>query len=610
MRSYDILRTVFVHQQLQKPRQVVLAERQAIVEFEDLADLDEERQTNRIDRYKQEVQAAGFNLAKDMLFKTAVFRLDRNKYLLVWSNHHIVMDGWSMGILMKRLFQNYEAFRANRTVPLDQGKPYADYIKWLGRQDKGEAASYWEHRLSGLESPSVIPGGKPRPDSESYRNEEFTFVWDKNMVDALQQAANRYHVTAPNLFQAIWGAVLAKYNRTDDVVFGTVVSGRPSEIDGIEHMAGLFINTIPVRLKVDQNVSFAELFKQAQQHAIDAERYDYLPLYEIQKQSALDGRLISHLVAFENYPLDKELENGTIHERLGFSIKAAGAFEQTNYDFNLIVYPGAEWTIKLKYNGAAFDAAFIEQAAGHLTRLAEEAIANPESKAASAAMLSKQEQQTLLAFNQTKSDYPREKTIPELFEEQVKASPDKTAVAADGRSLTYRRLNEKANQLARRLKAKGLMHGNAAAIMMERSLEAAVSMLAVLKAGGVYVPIDPGYPEERIRFLLEDSGSKIVLTKDSTQISLEGYEVLAVNAMDAEKEDAANLEHVNKPEDLAYYIYTSGSTGRPKGVMVEHRNIVRLVKNAGCIPLKSGVKMAQTGLSALMPVHLKYSAHC
>ncbi|MHC5290487.1 lichenysin non-ribosomal peptide synthetase LicB [Bacillus licheniformis] len=595
VRSYDILRTVFVHQQLQKPRQVVLAERQAIVEFEDLADLDEERQKTRIDRYKQEVQAAGFNLAKDMLFKTAVFRLDRKKYHLVWSNHHIVMDGWSMGILMKRLFQNYEAFRANRTVPLDQGKPYADYIKWLGRQDKDEAASYWEHRLSGLESPSVIPGGKTRPDSGSYRNEEFTFVWDKDMVDALQKAANRYHVTAPNLFQAIWGTVLAKYNRTDDVVFGTVVSGRPSEIDGIEHMTGLFINTIPVRLKIDKNASFAELFKQAQQHAIDAERYDYVPLYEIQKQSALAGRLISHLVAFENYPLDKELESGTIHERLGFSIKAAGAFEQTNYDFNLIVYPGAEWTIKLKYNGEAFDAAFIEQAAGHLTRLAEEAIANPESKAGSADMLSKQEQQTLLAFNQTKTGYPREKTIPELFEEQVEASPDKTAVAADGRSLTYRRLNEKANQLARRLKARGLMHGNAAAIMMERSLEAAVSMLAVLKAGGVYVPIDPGYPEERIRFLLEDSGAKIVLTKDSTQISLEGYEVLAANAVDAEKEDAANLVHANKPGDLAYYIYTSGSTGKPKGVMVEHRNIVRLVKNAGYIPLKSDVKMAQTG---------------
>ncbi|KAA6449502.1 non-ribosomal peptide synthetase [Bacillus swezeyi] len=595
VRSFDILRTVFVHQQLQKPRQVVLAERQAKVAFADIADLDENQQMMRIGQYKKEVQAAGFNLAKDMLFKVAVFRLGHQQYHLIWSNHHIVMDGWSMGILMKRLFQHYEAFRSNRPAPIDQGRPYADYIKWLGRQDRDEALSYWEKRLADLESPSVIPGRKTSSDQESYQNEELAFVWDKDMVDAVQKAANRYNVTAPNLFQAIWGAVLAKYNAAEDVVFGTVVSGRPAEINGIEHMAGLFINTIPVRLKVEKHASFAELFKQAQQHAIEAEQYDYLPLYDIQKKSALDGRLISHLVAFENYPLDQELENGTMTERLGFSIKAAGAFEQTNYDLNLIVYPGTEWTIKCKYNSAVYEAAFIEKAVEHLTRLARIALSNPESEAGGAGLLSEREQITLLAFNDTTTDYPREKTIPELFEEQAEQTPEKTAVAAGEKSLTYQRLNEKANQLARKLQAKGLVHGGAAAIMMERSLESAVSMLAVLKAGGVYVPIDPGYPEERIRFLLEDSGAKIVMTNQSTQISLEGYEVMAADAEDAEREDAANLEYINKPTDLAYYIYTSGSTGKPKGVMVEHRNIVRLVKNAGYIPLHEDVRMAQTG---------------
>ncbi|MCY7855055.1 amino acid adenylation domain-containing protein, partial [Bacillus sonorensis] len=595
VRSYDILRTVFVHQQLQKPRQVVLAEREAKVHVEDISAWDELRQKMRISQYKRDVQAAGFNLAKDMLFKVAVFRLAHQKYHLIWSNHHIVMDGWSMGILMKRLFQNYEAYRSNRPVPLDQGRPYADYIKWLGRQDKDEAAAYWEKRLADLEKPSVIPGRKASAEGEPYENKEFALVWDQEMVDAVQRAANRYHVTAPNLFQAIWATVLSKYNAADDVVFGTVVSGRPSDINGIEHMAGLFINTIPVRLKIGDQISFAELFKQAQQHAIEAEQYDYLPLYEIQKSSALDGRLISHLVAFENYPLDKELESGAMTERLGFSIKAAGAFEQTNYDFNLIVYPGTEWTIKLKYNSAVYDAAFIEKAAEHLTRIARIAVSNPESPATRTGLLSTREQQALLAFNDTKTVYPREKTIPELFEEQAERTPEKTAVVYGGSSITYRRLNEKANQLARTLKKKGLAHGGAAAIMMERSLESAVSMLAVLKAGGAYVPIDPDYPEERIRFLLKDSGSEIVIIKQGAKRSLEGVEVVAFDAESLEHEDSANLKHTLKPDDLAYCIYTSGSTGRPKGVMVEHRNIVRLVKNAGYIPLHKEVNMAQTG---------------
>ncbi|QHZ48659.1 non-ribosomal peptide synthetase [Bacillus sp. NSP9.1] len=595
VRTYDILRTVFVHQQLQKPRQVVLAERQAKVEFEDIADQDQKRQMTRITQYKKEVQRAGFNLVKDLLFKVAVFRLEQQKYHLVWSNHHIVMDGWSMGILMKRLFQNYEAFRSNRPAPIDQGKPYADYIKWLGRQDHDEAGSYWEKRLAGLESPSVIPGRKESSARDSYQNEEFAFVWDKEMVDAIQKAASRYNVTAPNLFQAIWGAVLAKYNAAEDVVFGTVVSGRPAEINGIEHMAGLFINTIPVRLKIAKHQSFAELFKQAQQHAIEAERYDYLPLYDIQKKSALDGRLISHLVAFENYPLDQELENGAMTERLGFSIKAAGAFEQTNYDVNLIVYPGAEWTIKVKYNSAVYEKSFIEQAAEHLTRLARAAVSSPGTEVGRAELLSEREQKALLAINHTAADYPREKTIPELFEEQAELAPEKTAIVAGNSSLTYRKLNERANQLARRLKAKGLKRGDAVAIMMERSLEAAVGMLAVLKAGGVYVPVDPAYPEERVRFLLEDSGARIVIIKENPAISLAGYEALTVDGEGVEKEDAVNLDHITKPADLAYYIYTSGSTGKPKGVMVEHRNIVRLVKNAGYIPLHADVRMAQTG---------------
>ncbi|MEC0494506.1 non-ribosomal peptide synthetase [Bacillus glycinifermentans] len=595
VRSYDILRTVFVYQQLQKPRQVVLAERGMKVHFEDIAGWDEARQNVRIGQYKQDVQKTGFNLAKDMLFKVAVFRLADQQYRLIWSNHHIVMDGWSMGILMKRLFENYEAFRSNRPAPLDQGRPYADYIKWLGRQDKEEAGAYWEKRLGDVESPSVIPGRKAGEAEGVYQNEEFTLVWERDLVDAVQRAANRYNVTAPNLFQAMWGAVLAKYNAADDVVFGTVVSGRPSEVNGIEHMAGLFINTIPVRLKIGKNATFAELFKQAQQHAIEAEQYDYLPLYEIQKGSALEGRLISHLVAFENYPLDKEFENGAMKERLGFSIKAGEAFEQTNYDFNLIVYPGTEWTLKLKYNSSVYDASFIEKAAEHLTSLARIAVSDPESPARRAGLLSDEEQKALLAFNDTKTDYPRDKSIPELFEEQAEQTPERAAVVYNGSSITYRRLNEKANQLARRLQENGLRHGGRAAVMMERSLESAVGMLAVLKAGGAYVPIDPDYPEDRIRFLLEDSGANIVVIKQGTKRSFDGYKTIAADDKSLEREDSANLETIANPDDLAYCIYTSGSTGKPKGVMVEHRNIVRLVKNAGYIPLHAEVNMAQTG---------------
>ncbi|OLQ51131.1 non-ribosomal peptide synthetase, partial [Bacillus licheniformis] len=597
IRSYDILRTVFVHQQLQKPRQVVLAERKTKVHYEDISHADAERQKEHIERYKQDVQRQGFNLAKDILFKVAVFRLDADQLYLVWSNHHIMMDGWSMGVLMKSLFQNYEALRAGRIPANGQGKPYSDYIKWLGKQDNEEAESYWSERLADFEQPSVLPGRLPEKKDE-YVNKEYSFTWDEKLVARIQQAANRHQVTGPNLFQAVWGIVLSKYNFTDDVVFGTVVSGRPSEINGIETMAGLFINTIPVRVKVDRDAAFADIFSAVQQHAVEAERYDYVPLYEIQKRSALDGNLLNHLVAFENYPLDQELENGSMEERLGFSIKVESAFEQTSFDFNLIVYPGQTWTVKIKYNGAAFDSAFIERTAEHLTRMMEAAVDQPAAFVREYGLVRDEEQlQIVEVFNSTKAELPEEMAVHQVFEEQAKRTPASTAVVYEGIELTYRELNTAANRLARKLIEQGLQKGETAAIMNDRSIETVGGMLAVLKAGAAYVPLDPALPEDRLRFMAEDSSIRMVLAGKTyaEQAHQLQVPVLTLDSGVEESEAADNLNLPSAPSDLAYIMYTSGSTGKPKGVMIEHKSILRLVKNAGYVPVTEEDRMAQTG---------------
>ncbi|WP_439846177.1 surfactin non-ribosomal peptide synthetase SrfAB [Bacillus spizizenii] len=597
IRSYDILRTVFVHQQLQKPRQVVLAERKTKVHYEDISHADQNRQKEHIERYKQDVQRQGFNLAKDMLFKVAVFRLDADQLYLVWSNHHIMMDGWSMGVLMKSLFQNYEALRAGRTPANGQGKPYSDYIKWLGKQDNEEAESYWSERLAGFEQPSVLPGRLPEKKDE-YVNKEYSFTWDEKLVARIQQTANRHQVTGPNLFQAVWGIVLSKYNFTNDVVFGTVVSGRPSEINGIETMAGLFINTIPVRVKVDRDAAFADIFSAVQQHAVEAERYDYVPLYEIQKRSALDGNLLNHLVAFENYPLDQELENGSMEDRLGFSIKVESAFEQTSFDFNLIVYPGKTWTVKIKYNGAAFDSACIERAAEHLTRMMEAAVDQPDAFVREYGLVGDEEQRQIVeVFNQTKAEFPEGMAVHQVFEEQAQRTPASTAVVYEGAELTYRQLNTAANRLARKLVEQGLQKGETAAIMNDRSAETVVGMLAVLKTGAAYVPLDPALPEDRLRFMAEDSSIRMVLagksyTEQAHQLQVP---VLTLDIGFEECEAADNLNLPSAPSDLGYIMYTSGSTGKPKGVMIEHKSILRLVKNAGYVPVHEEDRMAQTG---------------
>ncbi|APH47821.1 non-ribosomal peptide synthetase [Bacillus amyloliquefaciens] len=597
IRTYDILRTVFVHQQLQKPRQVVLAERKTKVHYEDISQLDEARQTEYIERYKRDVQQQGFHLAKDILFKAAVFRLSEKELYLVWSNHHIVMDGWSMGVLMKSLFQNYEALRAGRPAGGSQGKPYSDYIKWLGGRDYEEAEQYWSSRLADFEQPSLLPG-RLASEKKDYQNEEYSFVWDEELVAQIQQTANRHQVTGPNLFQAVWGAVLSKYNYTDDVVFGTVVSGRPSEINGIETMAGLFINTIPVRIKIDKDAAFSDVMAAVQKNAVEAERYDYVPLYDIQKRSALDGSLLNHLVAFENYPLDKELENGGMEERLGFSIKVEHAFEQTSFDFNLIVYPGKTWTVKIKYNGAAFAHDAIERTAHHLTCMMKAAVGTPDAPVRELGLVSgEEERQIVEIFNDTKTALPEEEAVHRLFEAQANRTPASIAIKEAGREWTYREVNEAANRLARHLVKSGLEKGRTAAIMNDRSAETVIGMLAVLKAGGAYVPIDPAFPEDRLRFMAEDSSIRLVLTVQDYQEQAGTLQVPIVMLDESEDETVSGTD-LNLPaggNDLAYIMYTSGSTGKPKGVMIEHRNIIRLVKHSNYVPVHEEDRMAQTG---------------
>ncbi|MCY8944224.1 condensation domain-containing protein, partial [Bacillus atrophaeus] len=393
-----------------------------------------------------------------------------------------------------------------------QGKPYSDYIKWLGKQDNEEAERYWSERLAEFEQPSVLPG-RISAEKGMYKSEEYSFVWDEELVSLIQQTANQHQVTGPNLFQAIWGIVLSKYNFTNDAIFGTVVSGRPSDINGIETMAGLFINTIPVRVKYETESVFSDVFSAVQKHAVEAERYDYVPLYDIQKRSALDGSLLNHLVAFENYPLDKELENGSMEDRLGFSIKVDSAFEQTSFDFNLIVYPGKTWTVKIKYNSAAYDTAFIKRTANHLTRMIKAAVRHPESRVLDHGLVDgAEERQMVEIFNETQTELPEEQAVHKLFEAQAERTPASLAVVYGEQELTYRQLNEAANRLARKLIEHGLQQGQTAAIMNDRSAETVIGMLAVLKAGAAYVPIDPSFPEDRVRFMADDSSIRLVLT--------------------------------------------------------------------------------------------------
>ncbi|MGE6632448.1 amino acid adenylation domain-containing protein, partial [Bacillus sp. NPDC077027] len=592
IRTFDILRTAFVYQQLQKPRQVVLAERQADVYTEDLSDLNSEKKQEALNQYKEKVRKQGFHLAKDILFKVAVFQLDAKSWHVIWSNHHIIMDGWSMGVIMKKLFHYYESYRSGKTPDTSQGKPYADYIQWLGKQDKDEAKAYWCKRLEGVTQHNEWL--LHQETNGRYDNREYTFTWNERVVDAIQELARRYQVTAPNVFQTIWSILLGRYQASNDVTFGTVVSGRPATISGIESMAGLFINTIPVRVKLDQNRTFSQLFTDMQQHALEAESYDFMPLYDIQQEATAGSPLFNHLVGFENYPLDQELSNDNMAGRLGFSIDVKGGFEQTSYDFNLLVYPGKTWTLKIKYNGIAFQEQMIERVAKHITKLMEQAIEHPEMRLLEGECVTAHEQEQIHQWNETGAVYPKHQSISDLLEERARNHPSHLALVEGERTLTYEELSAEINHIASYLVRLGVKREDAVAVYMERSADAVIAILAILKAGGAYVPIDPAQPKERVQYMLEDSGASLLLHDGEQPPLFEGVKAIDVRLV-PDHVSSTPINVTVSPSDLAYIMYTSGSTGKPKGVLIEHRHIMRLALSQEKIGLNKSDRMAHTG---------------
>ncbi|PCK23179.1 non-ribosomal peptide synthetase, partial [Bacillus pumilus] len=591
IRTYDILRTAFVYQQLQKPRQVVLAERHLDVYREDLSHLNHQEQQKVLDQYKRQVRKQGFHLTNDLLLKAAVFQLNETNWHLIWSNHHIIMDGWSMGVLMKKLFHYYESYRNGRTPDRSQGKPYADYIQWLGRQNKQEAEGYWRKRLDGAVQHQGLLQQKKA--NGQYDHQEWTYTWDAEMVQAIQEVARQCQVTVPNMFQAVWSVLLGTYHAADDVTFGTVVSGRPPSVTGIERMAGLFINTIPVRVVLDQEHTFKQLFQKVQQHALEAENYDFMPLYDIQQKTAAGGQLFDHLVGFENYPLDQELSGDSMSARLGFSIDVKGGFEQTNFDLNVLVYPGEKWTLKIKYNAMAFEEKVIEHITKHLTNLMKQIIQNSEVRLHEVTCITEEERQQIEAWNKTDRNYPKHLSIPELLKECIKAQPDHLALVEGDRAFTYRELGQEIHRLSGSLVENGVKPEEAVAVYMNRSADAVIAILAVLHAGAAYVPIDPAQPEERIRWMLEDSGVSILLYADSQPSVHES--IKAINVSEVSKRSHVQFSVETSPSQLAYIMYTSGSTGRPKGVQIEHQHIVRLALSQEKIGLNASDRMAHTG---------------
>ncbi|MFD1290957.1 amino acid adenylation domain-containing protein [Laceyella putida] len=578
VQKHEMLRTVFLHEKLSAPVQVVLSSCPVEFEFVDLTSLAEADRPAWVAKLKTEDRQRGFASLREPLFRFVLVQTGETQFQLLWSFHHLLFDGWCIKLLLEEWLAWYQARLRQETLPSTQPVPYRHYIEWLDRQDHQAAQAFWQEYLQGVEQKASLFGRTDGPmRAVAEEKEERIFTLPEEWTVRLNRLAQQHQVTMNTVLQTLWGVLLQKMNGVSDVVFGAVVSGRPAELPHVDEMVGLFINTVPVRIRGEKTTTFAELLQQVQQDNLVAEQAHFSSLAEIQANTPLGNQLFDHIIAFENYPLDLSALMAA-YPAIGFEISRVEAFEQDNYAFSLVVYPGEQLTLKFMYAAKVFAEEQMEQLFASLQTLIRQVVADPERSLGDLDIVPEAEKERLLTtFNATEAEYPRDKTLHQCFAEQVKQTPDQPAVVYRTETLTYRELDTRANRLARRLRDRGAEREQIIGIMVRPSLEMVVSVLGVLKSGAAYLPIDADYPTERIMYMLEDSQARLLLAERGVEVPAEWLDrVLWLDEFVWMAGDGSEVEVDSQPNDLAYVIYTSGSTGKPKGVMVEHRSVLNL----------------------------------
>ena len=575
---HAILRTFFVWEKVAKRVQVVQRHVKAHIEIHDWQSFTTIQKADQLREWLKADRISGFNLAQAPLVRLALMKLEKDSHQFVFSFHHLLLDGWSVPILMQEALAIYEALRTGREATLPSRRPFRDYISWLQRQDLAQAEAYWRQVLKGFSAPTPLPVDNNVP-RESNFGEQERFLSAQTSAE-LESFTRRQRLTLNTLMQGTWALLLSRYSVEEDVLFGATVSGRPSDLAGADGMVGLFINTLPVRVRVAPDANVLSWLKEFQQQQLESRQYEYTPLLRIHGWSELrrDVPLFESIFVFENYPQAETIAESSSSLRVSNSHCA----EQTNYPLSLMVTPDSQFSLKFFYDGSVFEAQTIERMLDHYGVLLEEIVKNPEREIRELSMLTATERQRLVVeWNETKSPFPSRHCIHELFEAQVERTPQQIAVVSEQESLSYEELNERANQLAHYLRRLGVGPETLVGLMLERSTEMVVALLGVLKAGGAYVPLDPHYPAERLRYMLGDAGVA-ALVSERRWIEELGAEELprvitfADEAGQIGKESKSNPPHVTAAQNLAYVIYTSGSTGQPKGAMLSHRGLCNL----------------------------------
>jgi amino acid adenylation domain-containing protein len=604
-RRHESLRTVFAEEG-GEARQVVREHAPLALGVEDLRGLPAGEREAESRRLAAEEAARPFDLARGPVWRASLLRLGEEEHVLLLTMHHIVSDGWSAGVLVREMGELYEAYAHGEESPLEElPVQYSDYARWQREWLRGEALerqlSYWRAQLAGAPPVLELPTDRPRPASPSYRGAREHFTIDAETAEGLRALARAEGATPFMALLAAFDVLLYRYTGQRDIVVGTPVAGRTrSEVEGL---VGFFVNTLAVRAAFDSGETFRGVLSRVREACLGAYAHQEAPFEKLVEELRPE-RHMTHTPLFQvMFAYQSDVPAETKWAGLEVSLERTDN-GTSRFDLYLSFEDAGELRGALEYSRDLYDAATARRMIGHFQTLLAAAVREPGRKVTELPMLGEEERRRqLVGWNETARDYPAHLGVHELFERQAARTPDAVALVCGGESLTYRELNERANQLAHYLRGLGVGPEALVGLLLERSAEMVVAVLGVLKAGGAYVPLDPTHPAERLSFVLEDARAGVLLTQGSPgEVSPPvGARVVDVGACAAElsRLPRENPSRVAGPDNLAYVIYTSGSTGRPKGVQIVHRAVVNFLHSMARRPgLSSGdVLAAVTTLS-------------
>lgn len=581
---HPILRTAFLWEGLDEPVQVVRTDVDVVRAYEDWHELAADARRQRLSAFLEQDRRRGFEISRAPLTRYLLAKTSADTHEFVWTFHHLILDGWSIPLVLRDFFMAYQAACAGTAVAAASPRPFRDYIAWLQEQPLPEAMEFWRRTLSGFSMPTPLgmelrAGEGADPGEAAYA--EAGFRISARTTAALHSFSRQQQVTPSTLVLGAWALLLGRYAGQDDVVVGATVSGRSPQLPGANEMVGMFVNTLPVRARIDGACAVAEWFRELQAQLVEARQYEHSPLVQVHGWSDVPRGLplFESIVSFQNQPIAEVLRSVD----LGLKVHSLVAHHtRTTYPLTIVVEPGEELALVMVYDARRFESAALERLEGHLDTLLADIAADAARPLSALSIVSAAERDLLLhQFNRV----PAIASAPppclhHLFERQAATAPERIAVCAGTRRLTYAELNVRANRLAHYLREQGVAPDGVVALCLERSVEMVVAILAVLKAGGAYLPLDPKYPRERLAHMLRDSGARVVVSQrelvqalplDAAKPVYLDADRAAIDACSAENPAAAA-----EPDNLMYVIYTSGSSGQPKGSLLTHANASRL----------------------------------